>query len=542
MNGNRSRTMAVVSALLAAAVAGCTDTVVEPKSTVTTTNVFTDENAYTQFIAKVYGGLALTGQQGPTNNPDIQGLDEGFAQYLRVWWQLNQLPTDETVVAWGDPDLPEVNTGQWDADNVWVYAMWSRIYFQVAMANEFLRQTADDVLDSRGVTASLRTTIQTYRAEARFLRALSYWHGIDMFGDIPLVTEADILGATPPLQVTRDSVYRYVVNEVTEIADDLPAAGASSYARATPAAAHMLLANLYLNAGIYTGTANYAGALSEAQAVIASGTYDLAPNYRNNFLADNHTSPEVIFSVPFDGLRTQTWGGATFLVHAACGGSMDNNLYGINGCWWGIRLKPQAYYRYQVSPPAPLTGEPAGDSRSAFFYDNGSVAVNNISTFTDGIAAPKYSNLTSGGAAGSDGTFPDTDFPMFRLADAYLIYIEAFLNGGGGTQQQALDYFNELRERAYGDTDGNITAGELTMQMLMDERGRELLWEGHRRTDLIRWGLFTTPSTYTWAWENNSAAGTAYPACRALFPKPTNELSANPNLSQNPGYGGGECG
>ena len=188
MNSRSKKGLAVAAALLFVGALGCTDTTIEPKSTVTEANIFTDPNAYTQFIAKVYGGLALTGQQGPTNNGDIGGLDEGFAQYVRVWWQLNQLPTDETVVAWGDPGLPEINTGQWVASNVWVYAMWSRVYFQVGMANEFLRQTTDAVLASRGVNAALKAKIQTYRAEARFLRALSYYHAIDMFGDVPLVT------------------------------------------------------------------------------------------------------------------------------------------------------------------------------------------------------------------------------------------------------------------------------------------------------------------------------------------------------------------
>lgn len=531
MNTGLDRAMAVVTVLLTGTLFACTDTVVEPKSTVTEANIFTDPNSYEAFIAKVYGGLALTGQQGPTNQPDILGLDEGFAEYIRVWWQLNQLSTDETVVAWGDPGLPEINTQQWVSSNVWVYAMWSRIYFQVMMANEFLRQTTDPKLDARGnVTAPLKAKIHTYRAEARFLRSLSYWHLIDMFGSGPLVTEADALGGAPPNPAARDSIYRFIVSELTAVLPDLPAPGPTSYGRATPGAAQMLLAHVYLNAAVYTGTPAYDKALTASDAVINSGVYSLAPNYRDNFLADNNTSPEIIFAVPFDGQRTQTWGGTTFLVHAACGGSMNNTDYGINGCWWGLRLKPQAYYRYL--PPA----DPAGDRRAAFFYTAGQdTAVNTISTFTEGVAAPKYSNLTSGGSPGSDGTFPDTDFPMFRLADAYLIYAECFLRGGGGTQAQALTYVNALRERAFGDTTGNITAAALDLQFVLDERSRELLWEGHRRTDLIRYGLYTGGS-YLWAWKGGSKVGAATDATRNVYPIPLNELSANPNIKQNPGY------
>ena len=535
MNVRMGRAMAAFAAVATAAVIGCTDTVVQPKSTVTDANIFSDPNSYTQFIAKVYGGLALTGQQGPTNNSDIINFDEGFSEYLRVWWQLNQLPTDETVVAWGDPGLPEINTGGWVSSNVWVTAMYARIFFQVGMANEFLRQTTDAKLASRGnVTASLKATIQTYRAEARFLRALSYWHGIDMFGSIPLVTENDAIGATAPKPVPRDSIYRYVVSELTAIVGALPAPGPTSYGRATPAAAQMLLAHVYLNAAVYTGTSAYAQALTAASAAIA-GPYSLNANYLNNFKADNNTSPEIIFAVPFDGQHTQTWGGTTFLVHASCGGSMNNANQGVNGCWWGLRLKPEAYNRYQ---PA---SEPAGDGRASYLYTSGqNVAVNSISNFTDGIAAPKFSNLTSAGVQGSDGTFPDTDFPMFRLADAYLIYIECYLRGGGGTQAQALTYFNALRQRAYGNANGNITLATLTpgapaLQLVLDERSRELLWEGHRRSDLIRFGVFTG-SSYVWSWKGGTQAGGAYAAKLNLFPIPLNELSANPNMIQNTGY------
>jgi hypothetical protein len=286
----------------------------------------------------------------------------------------------------------------------------------------------------------------------------------------------------------------------------------------------MLLARVYLNAEVYTGAPHYAEALAAAQAAIA-GPFTLDPSYQHLFLADNHTSPEIIFPVIQDGLRTQTWGGVTFLVHAACGGTMSNATYGVDGCWFGTRLKQEAYNRF-----------PVGDPRAAFFYTDGqTVEVTSISNFNNGIAAPKFQNVTSTGAPGSNGTHVDTDFPMFRLGDAYLIYAEAALRGGGGTPEQALAYVNALRERAYGDASANITAPELTLPFILEERGRELLWEAHRRTDLIRFGLFTG-GDYVWAWKGGAAAGTATEAHRDLYPLPASELTANPNLSQNPGY------
>ena len=530
MNRRFHHMLAAAALLLVLPGTACTDLTLEPKSDPTDVNVFDDPSAYRAFIARVYSGLAVSGQQGAAGNPDIQGIDEGFSQYLRLYWEHEELPTDEAVIGWGDVGLPELNTQLWAVSNNFVAAMYYRIYFQVVMANEFLRQTTDAKLDARGnVGPTLRADIQQYRAEARFLRALSLWHGIDMFGDIPLLTEDNPLGALPQ-QSTRTAIYDFLVSELTAIKADLPAAGPANYGRASAPAADMLLAKLYLNAEVYTGTPHYAEALTAAQAVISSGFYSLDTNFHRMFLADNNTSPEIIFPVIQDGVHTQTWGGMTFLVHAACGGNlMQAPTYGIDGCWWGLRLKEQATLRY-----APT------DLRASLLFkgsgpDSQRVAVNSIGDWYAGYAAPKFRNVTSGGAPGSHPTHVDTDFPLFRLADAYLMYAEAHLRGGGGALQQALDYVNALRVRAYGDSSGVITGPQLTLDFVLDERGRELLWEGHRRNDLVRYGRFTG-GTYLWAWKGGAQAGTSTSAHLNLYPIPANELIANPNLHQTPGY------
>jgi starch-binding outer membrane protein, SusD/RagB family len=518
--------LAAAALLLAAA---CTDPTVAPKSSVTGANFFNDPNSYQVFLAKIYAGLALSGQAGPSGSPDISGIDEGFSQYLRLYWETEELPTDEAIIGWNDIGLPEMNTMTWTSSSAMVVAMYYRIFFQVGMANEFLRQSTAAKLASRGQdNPTLVAQVQQYRAEARFLRALSYWHGLDLFGDIPLVTENDPIGATPPKQSTRAAIYAYVVSELNAIRDSLPASGAATYGRATKPAADMLLAELYINDSAYTGTTNWTGAMSSIQNVLSAG-YQLDTSYRHLFQADNNTSPEIIFAIPFDGVRTETWGGTTFLVHASCGGNMNKSSYGIDGCWWGLRLKPQAYAFYA-----------AGDKRAGFFWgptqDTAQhVAVTNIGNFFDGVAAPKFTNKKQDGSSGSNPTFPDTDFPVFRLGEAYLIYAEAFLRGGGGTQAQAVTYFNALRERAYGNTTADITGTQLTLDTLLAERGRELLWEAHRRTDLVRFGEFTG-NKYVWAWKGNVLAGQATDAHFNLYPLPASELIANPNLKQNPGY------
>jgi len=525
MNRSLRHALSVAAALQVLVVVGCTDTTELPTSTITDNNYFNDPSAYRQFLAKIYAGLAVSGQQGPDGNGDIKGIDEGFSQYLRLYWEAQELPTDEAVIAWGDVGLPEMNTQLWASSNSFVVAMYYRIGFQVAMANEFLRQTTDAKLSERRVTDELRANIQVFRGEARFLRALSYYHGIDLFGNIPLVTEEDAVGASPPAQNTRQELFDFLVSELTAIQADLPAAtGPGTYGRATKEAAAILLAHVYLNAEVYTGTPAYAQALAAAQTAIA-GPFALDDDYQHVFLADNNTSPEIIFPVVQDGVNTQTWGAVTFLVHASCGGTMDPNALGVDGCWWGLRLKPEAFNRS------------AADPRGAFFFTTDqTVDVGSISNFQNGVAAPKYRNVTSVGVRGSNATHVDTDFPMFRLADAYLIYAEAVLRGGGGSAEQALAYVNALRQRAYGGaTTGNITADQLTLDFILDERGRELLWEAHRRTDLVRFGRFTG-GTYVWAWKGGAAAGTSTESFRDLYPLPASELTANPNLTQNPGY------
>src|SRR5918998_1932168 len=210
MNRNPRRAL-IVATLLTLGAGACTDTTELPITTITDTNYFNDPSSYRALLAKIYSGLAVSGQRGPAGDPDIEGIDEGFSQYLRLFWEAQELPTDEAVIAWGDVGLPELNTQLWASSNSFVVAMYYRIAFQVSMANEFLRQTTEAKLAERNVPPELAADIQTSRAEARFLRALSYWHGIDLFGNIPLVTEEDPIGTTAPEQASRQALYDFVV-------------------------------------------------------------------------------------------------------------------------------------------------------------------------------------------------------------------------------------------------------------------------------------------------------------------------------------------
>jgi hypothetical protein len=493
---------------------------------------FENPESYRQFLAKIYVGISVSGQQGPAGAPDLAGLDEGFSNYMRLYWKMQELTTDEALIGWNDGTIQDLHAQTWTAGNEFIRTMYSRLFYQVAIANEFLRQTTDAKLDGRGVDGNLRAEIQTYRAEVRFMRALTYWHALDLYGNVPFVTENDPIGAFLPQQISREDLFAYIETELLDILDDMPAPRQNEYGRADRAAAWMLLAKLYLNAEVYTGTPRYSDVITYTNNVIGAG-YTI-PNipYFHSFLADNDSNGaqnEVIFTIPFDGLRTQGFGGMTFLLHAPVGGSMNPADFGINGGWFGIRTTPTFVEKFPGE-------ENSADTRALFYTQGQSKDINQVGPFNQGFAITKYRNVDVNGVAGSDptGDFPDTDFPMFRLADAYLMYAEAALRGGGGNVGTAVGYINQLRERAYGDTSGNITAGDLTLNFIIDERARELYWEMHRRTDLIRFGQFSDQGI--WQWKGNVPQGTTTESFRDLMPLPATDLGINTNLTQNTGY------
>jgi hypothetical protein len=541
--------------------AGCDNVGVQPKSSATANNVFTNDEAYRQYFAKLYAGLNVTGQDGPTGDPDIEAIaDEGFSQYMRLYWQMQELPTDEAVIAYEDGSIQELNQGTWNADNSFLGGMYSRISYQVVNVNNFLRQSTSDRLQSRGISDDIQSQIPQWRAEARFLRALSYYHGMDIFGGIPIIDESFPIGGNPPPQATRAEVFDFIEDELVAITDgegeeELPDPGQNEYGRADKAAAWMVLANLYLNADeVYLEDAQgdfdidcqsdcYAEAADYAARVIDSG-YDLDPEYHNLFLADNHTADGIIFAIPHDGQRTQHYGGTQFLTHAAVIESNDamkqgeanttGSDFGIDFGYSGLRTTQQFVDIFEMGDQRPVFPNTPGNQ---FFQTGQTKDLTEGPDLTDpltGYAVPKFQNRTSDGGAGSNPTFPDTDYPLFRLAEAHLIYAEAVVRGNVGDPARAVSLVNDLRERA--GFSRTVTQGSLTLDFILDERGRELFWEAKRRTDLIRFGLFTG-GQYSWAGKAGRYDGTgAYADGLALYPIPANELILNTNLTQNEGY------
>lgn len=521
----------VVAGVMIWGLAACTkDLDRNPITEATTASVYTDFSNYKSILAKLYAGMATTGQTGPTGNADISGIDEGTSNYIRAYYQMQELPTDEAVMTWNDGTIQNFHRMNWTADDNFITAMFARIFYQISQCNEFIRQTSDAKLSSNGITGSNAEEAKTFRAEARFLRALSYYHALDMFGNVPFSTDTNDVSYYTPNQISRAQLFTYVESELKELETLLADAGANEYGRADKACVWMLLSRLYLNAEVYTGTERNTDAITYASKVISSG-YALATSYPNMFKADNNATSksEFLLSTNFDGTRTQTYGGTTYLVCAEIGGTMTPLNYGVSSGWGGLRTTSGL-----VNLFSDVTG--ATDSRAMFYTSGQNLEIADLTTFTDGYAVTKWSNKTSTGGTGSSTTFADTDFPLFRLPEAYLNYAEAVLRGGtGGSTANALTYVNAIRERAYGDASGDITSGQLTLQFILDERGREFYWEGYRRTDLIRYGYFAG-SGYLWPWKGGVEAGTAVQDYRNLYPIPATELVANPNLTQNSGY------
>ncbi|HPR32226.1 MAG TPA: RagB/SusD family nutrient uptake outer membrane protein [Prolixibacteraceae bacterium] len=689
--------------------------------------VYDSIQSYRQVLAKCYAGLVTTGQEGPSGMGDLGGIDEGFSSYLRGYWNLQELSTEEAITGWGDDGLTDIHAHIWTSNNDFVKGFYYRVFYQIALANELIRETNEEKLNDRGVPENEKPAIGMYRAEARFLRALSYWHALDLFGIVPFVTEDDGVGSFMPEPIEPAALFDYIEKELLEIEEQMAEPRANEYGRADRAAVWMLLSKLYLNAEVYIQSERYTQAATYAQKVIDAG-YSLDPVYQNLFLADNHTANGIIFGIPFDGVNSKTWGGTTFIINGAIGGSMNPADFGVKENWGGHRttrtfvekfpqyapeksaalsLKskndypvlycPGSYQNWdaantetviysrnndklyegylnftedgvefkfdtygdwslnygdngadgtleangsnilvaeaglykvnvdlnaltysliktewgiigdatsggwdsdmnmdrnadgtwtietklaagtlkfrandewtlnlgdngadgileqdganlELAEPGKyritliLTGPDytytlekfSSDERALFHTDGQSLDIEIVSDFTNGYAVTKWKNITSDGKPGSDPVHADTDFPMFRLADAYLMYAEAALRGGGD-RNLALEYVNRIRTRAYTDETGNISDAELTLDFLLDERARELYWESHRRTDLIRYGRLTGDA-YIWPWKGGVKEGKSTDNKYRRYPIPASDVIANPNLSPTEGY------
>lgn len=515
------------------------DVIAEDSKILTEERLFSTPEGYKLALAGVYGNLSLTGT-GDAGSSFLEGIDPGTSQFGRCMWYLQDLSADEAIWTYeNDEGVAEIQRNTWTAGNPILLGMFSRTMAEVAFANDFLQQSTPEKLSSRGITNSVDVAnINVYRNEVRVLRAFAYYNMMDLFGKAPMVTENDAIDFKGP-QYNRSQLFSFIESELLAAIPGLKDARTNEYGRLDKAVAQMILAKIYLNAEVYIGTPKYVECLEQCDNIIAGG-YLLNSNYLNNFTADNHTSTEMIFTLQSDGIKTQNYGATTVMINGQVGSVESNGSeFGVGGWGGALRLRKQFVQKFDGSAFS-------SDVRKTYTTNSGGRPID-IATITNagqGYILHKFSNKTSGGIAGTNSTFVDTDFPLFRLADVYLMYAEAQMRRDGATNSntstnantQSLGYINALRERANnGSTSANVSASDVNLSFIIDERARELHWEGHRRQDLIRFGKFTG-GTYNWAWKGNIANGTSLSNNLNVFPIPSNSIIANPNLTQNTGY------
>ena len=503
------------TALLASCIGDLNVTPIDPNSN-TADKALVDEAAYTSFLASIYTGFATSGYYGANGDPSISGLDGGASQYIRGLFHHSELTTDEAVCGWNDQTIKNFHWMNWTTDDTFIYAFYSRIFMQVSAANEFIREAmASDVTFSQK---------EEFIAEARVLRALAYFHAIDNFGNVPFADETSVVGAFPS-QISRVELFNWLERELTDLINNSALAGAraNGFARADKGVAKFLLAKLYLNAKVYTGTDRYndcatvlGSLMNDGYSLHTTPNGDIFNAYQDLFLADNNKcTDEIIFAIEQDGINTTSYGATNYLIFASTGGEMDPAAMGISSGWGGLRTTPEFYDKF--------TGT---DARNLFYTATQQKSIDDLGEFSHGYAFMKFRNIKSDGNPGQELGFVDTDFPMMRYADVLLMAAECALNGAS---IDGLGAFNQVRARA-----GLPAVTALNAQLILDERGRELYQECWRRSNLIRFGQFT--SGYNWQWKGNVKEGKDVESYRTLFPIPDSDRLANTGLQQNQGY------
>lgn len=489
---------------------------------------------------KCYANFALAGNGGANGDCDIDGLDGGTTGLVRQMFNTNELTTDEAICAWvSDAGISGFNYNTYDATNPMIQGYYARLTTGISYCNQYLSVASEN--DAQKT------------AEIRFLRAFEYYLLMDGFGNIPFATTISV-----PVRYTRAEAYAFIESELLDIEADLadPQPKTSSddgYGRVDKAAAWLLLARLYLNAEVYTGTEQWAKAAEYAQKVMNSA-YQLNTTsvggwsaYQMLFMGDNgetSAAQEAIFPLLQDGVTTTSWGTTLFLSASAFSDDMHpdpNNPSAVNGvsgqAWGGNRARPDLVEKFFPNGDIPEVESynmtvAASDDRALFWGIDRTLDVEDVTVFKNGYSVAKYTNFKTDGSAGSNSTFMDTDFFILRTAEAYLTYAEATARQNNGTTtSEGTNAINAIRSRANAATRTGYSLSDIC-----DEWSREFYFEGRRRMDLIRFGRFGGSNSYTWQWKGGVYAGRSFDETKNIFPIPTSDLTANSNLVQNPGY------
>ena len=515
-------------------------------------------------LAKQYATLGHTGQKGPAGVADISG-DEGETGFIRTVFNLQELMTDETLWAYqSNEGIAQITSMDWDKNNKRVNWAYQRLSFDITQYNFFISEQSGILSEDK-------------IAEVRFLRALNYYYFLDLYRKAPFKNTFD---DNLPTEKSGKDLYEWLDNELTTIEPLMAEVGAynnsENFGRADRGAAYALHARLALNSAVYTDgqIKDYQKAIDYCDKIINSGKYDLSrvakngySGYQQLFMGDNDCNPEamkeIIFPIRQDGVKTRAYAGTSYLVNAS---TITGMPYASTSDPWKCLFARvdlvKKFFPNEDIPKATdedLLSNPskdqviakdnemgistadviakAKDDRALFYMGIGGCS-DKVRTLTpgDAITSPlngasfvKWTNLHADGTAQHHQNFSDTDFPMFRLAEIYLTRAEAKFRLNGS--QDGLADILEVQGRANRD----LKATSVDEQTLIDEWCREFYMEGRRRSDLVRFGLFTG-SKYLWSFKGGSENGQGIPTKCNIYPIPGDEIKNNPNMTQNPKY------
>ena len=515
-------------------------------------------------LAKQYATLGLTGQKGPAGSADLSG-DEGESGFIRTIFNLQELMTDETAWAYqNDNAIAPITNFSWNSGNDRVNWAYQRLIFDITLYNQFIFEQSGSLSEDR-------------IAEVRFLRALNYYYFLDLFRKAPF---KDTFDNNLPTEKSGKDLYEWLDNELTTIEPMMAEVGAynnsENFGRADRGAAYALHARLALNSEVYTDgqVKDYQKAIHYCDEIINSGKYDLSrvpkngySGYQQLFMGDNDCNPEamqeIIFPIRQDGVKTESYAGTSYLINACNKAGMP--YASTSDPWSCLFARVDLVKKFFPNGDIPMAAKEdipenatqekiiakdnekgigtadviakAKDDRALFYMGVGGcdgkvrtlVPGEAINDFMNGASIVKWSNIHADGSVQHHQKFSDTDFPVFRLAEIYLTRAEAKYRLNGS--QDGLEDILKVQDRA----NRQIKASSVDEQTLIDEWCREFYMEGRRRSDLVRFGLFTG-SKYLWSFKGGSENGQGIPAKCDIYPIPGDEIKNNPNMTQNPKY------
>ncbi|KQM75950.1 starch-binding protein [Pedobacter sp. Leaf216] len=533
-----------------------------------------DENAYDQIPADVFytnKNEVLSAVLRPYTHANAWVAPAG----QNGWWRMAELSADQ--LAWPTKGPHGEDGGQWKrlhyhswtVDESGYNNAWNLMYWGMGLCNSPIQNLENRSISEMGITQAEK---DSYIAELKLLRAFHYLKLMDLFGNIPIslnVPTGSVPTSEYPATSSRKEVFDFIEKEIRENIEKTPKLSRSMLGRMTQAGGYAMLVELYLNAETWTGTPRWDDCIAAADKLITNqaggqnGTMALDTNIVNQFNTTNDLSKEVIFSIAYDYKRANFEPGfAADFFHFA-----QKDIYGggRNGND-GVVLIPGVYTTYDdedlrkkewlligpqfkfANPKAPVEGTVEYAGKPLVFVDNiqknsKNSTVSNMSEGEEnsGVRFNKYKlgNSIPGYVVKGTDTIPvlpdpnynNTDWNIYRLTWVYFAKAEALMRKNGGVATaDAVTLINDVKKRAYTKTtwpSHAYTTATLTLDELLAERGREFIFEGFRRNDLIRFGKFTTTK---W-WDHNPSS-----ANRNLFPIPQRQIDLNSKLKQNPGY------